>query len=185
MMNQKLKSGLRLLTLSLGLCSPLLVTAAEGDATTSAPRSDRAVAVGARERFDADGDGQLNASERETMRAAMRERRAKVAENRPGLPERRERMRDARERFDTDGDGRLNDTERAAADQAMRAELPNRPRLMARVDTDGNGEISDPEWAAARETLQERRRDRMDHDRPGPPRNLGKPPGPPPARGNR
>ena len=95
------------------------------------------------ERFDLDGDGQLNADERAAAHTARMERRQDG--DRPGAR--------LRERIDTNGDGQVSADERAAAEAHLRAEIPNRPRLMARVDTDRDGQVSDAEWSAARERL--------------------------------
>lgn len=59
------------------------------------------------EKFDADGDGQLNEAEREAAKAAMQERRG----------ERHERLM---EKFDANGDGQLDDAEKAAAKEALK-----------------------------------------------------------------
>ncbi len=101
------------------------------------------------ERFDLDGDGQLNQQERAAAHAAREERRQNG--DRPGPGGRR--RGNLLERFDADGDGQLNEAERAA----LRADAPNHPRLMARVDTDKDGTLSDAEWEAARERLFARR----------------------------
>jgi len=99
-----------------------------------------------RERYDADGDGELNEEERRAMREAFRERM-------------RDRWRQRMvERFDADGDGELSEEERIEAEaerEARRAEM--RARMTERFDTDGDGELSEQEEQAAREQF---RRDR-------------------------
>lgn len=98
-------------------------------------------------RFDTNGDGKLDQTEREALRAEMEKNRGAGPEDRagPGGPLRERAI----ERFDKDGDGKLNEAERA--------ELASRPRAMERIDTNKDGKISDEEWAAARDHLRERR----------------------------
>ena len=126
------------------------------------------------EKFDADGDGELNDEERAAARAAREERRGAFREAilnrfdadgdgelsdeeraavRAAREERREAFRQAMlEKFDADGDGVLNEDERAAAHEARRQ------RLLGEFDADGDGELSDEERAAARQAMRERRR---------------------------
>ncbi len=85
------------------------------------------------EKFDTDGDGQLNEQEREAAKAEMKKRRE-----------------EAIKKFDADGDGKLNETERLAAFKARMAENPKmKEMLLKRFDADKNGELSDAEIAAA------------------------------------
>jgi hypothetical protein len=106
-------------------------------------------------RFDANGDGKLDDTERQTMRAEMEKEHPKAAKKAQAAGG---EMRDrALARFDKDGDGMLNDAERAEADATMRAEMAKRPRAMERIDTDKDGKISDAEWEAARAEMQNRR----------------------------
>lgn len=72
------------------------------------------------QRFDKNGNGQLDPDEREAAREAMHKRREQGGGDSPGGPgvqdpERRKKML---EKFDTDGDGKLSETERAAAKEA-------------------------------------------------------------------
>ncbi|MEM1058673.1 MAG: hypothetical protein AAGK14_05450 [Verrucomicrobiota bacterium] len=114
------------------------------------------------EKFDADGDGQLNEEERQAAREA---RRANMLEKydadgdgqlsdeekaqlRADNPRKRKGPRklppEVVERFDADGDGQLNEEERQAARQARRAEM------LEKYDADGDGQLSDEERAEAR-----------------------------------
>lgn len=89
-------------------------------------------------KFDKDGDGKLD----ETERKAAREGRENM------MAERRKEML---EKFDTDKDGELSDTER----QAMREEM--KKRMLEKFDKDGDGELNDEEKAEARKAMQDRR----------------------------
>ncbi|MEI8380819.1 MAG: EF-hand domain-containing protein [Planctomycetota bacterium] len=66
-------------------------------------------------RFDKNGDGQLDETERAAARKAMEERGGAGPGNGPGNGPGREEIL---KRFDKDGDGKLNDEERAAAMKA-------------------------------------------------------------------
>lgn len=149
-MKQKLSVKSTLLVAAFG-CLSFTVYAA--DDTAPADRGpDNARRQEMIKRFDANGDGKLDATERQAAKSAMEERRGDGP--RDGVAGKmRERALD---RFDTDGDGKISESERAAGEAAMRADIVNRPRAMARVDTDGDGQVSDAEWAAAREQMRDR-----------------------------
>jgi Ca2+-binding EF-hand superfamily protein len=92
-----------------------------------------------RARFDANGDGWLNAAERETMRLA------RVKPDR-----RRERRRggfqwpaDVVERFDSDGDGRLDTKEGAIAGETLKKRWDD---LEKKFDADSDGRLNSAEW---------------------------------------
>jgi Ca2+-binding EF-hand superfamily protein len=75
------------------------------------------------QKFDKNGNGQLDPDEREAAKEAMQKRReqggGKGQGGRSGIdPERRRKFM---EKFDTDGDGKLNEAERAAAKNGARA----------------------------------------------------------------
>ncbi len=103
-------------------------------------------------RFDTNGDGELDDSEREAIRDFFRKQRE-------------ERMlQRMTERFDADGDGVLNEEERMAAEAELEARRVEREaRMLERFDTDGDGQISDAESQAARESF----RQGGDRGRPG------------------
>lgn len=82
-------------------------------------------------RFDADGDGQLNATERAEAEAAHQR---------------------ILERFDADGDGKLNQQERR---QAMRQ------HMLDKFDADGDGQLSEAERDQARAFAEQRRQKRQ------------------------
>ena len=99
------------------------------------------------EKFDADGDGKLNESERAEAKKAHEARREE-------MKARHEAMK---EKFDTDGDGKLSKEERDAAFEAQLSSGNIPPEMMERLDRNGDGTISDDEKAAAREHHQKRR----------------------------
>lgn len=133
------------------LCGMLLVptpaNAAENGKPGTSGRPDRAeLRKMLLEKFDSDGDGQLNQQERAAARKAREERRA-AGQQGPGQGKRRRpgaaggnngqagNRADFRkrllDRFDTDGDGKLNETERKAARSEMRSKRGMRGRPMA------------------------------------------------------
>ncbi len=72
------------------------------------------------QKFDKNGNGQLDPDEREAAKEAMQKRREQGGGKGPGRqggrdPERRQKLL---EKFDPDGDGKLSETERAAAKAA-------------------------------------------------------------------
>lgn len=81
-------------------------------------------------RFDKNGDGALDASEKRAADAAEKEN----AEHRKVFIQ----------KFDKDGDGQLNKEERAAAGKDARAQM------IKRFDTNGDGKLSPEEGEAAR-----------------------------------
>jgi Ca2+-binding EF-hand superfamily protein len=130
------------------------------------------------EKYDANGDGQLDNSERAAARQDMaKKKRGKKGPGAagPGVGGiSREEREMLTQRFDADGDGKLNDEERAA----MQAELAKRPRgpaqpddgngrrppqippqvlqILRLFDRDGNGQLDDAERAALMDELQRR-----------------------------
>ena len=106
------------------------------------------------EKFDANGDGELDDAEREAAAAFVR---ARVDEHRTRLLA----------EYDADGDGELSREERRAAAEA--GDLPRGPRegrggpggpdreaLVAEFDADGDGELTGAEREAARAAVRER-----------------------------
>jgi len=72
------------------------------------------------QKFDKNGNGQLDPDEKEAAKEAMQKRREQgVGKGQAGQgardPERRQKLL---EKFDTDGDGKLSETEKAAAKEA-------------------------------------------------------------------
>lgn len=76
------------------------------------------------EKFDKDGSGDLNETERAALRADMEKRRGEMIA-----------------KYDTDKDGKLGEDER-------------KKMVLDRFDKDGNGELSDEEKKAARGAMQ-------------------------------
>lgn len=116
--------------LVLALAGTLTAAAQDGDRPQ---RERRGAPPEVIEKFDKDGDGQLNEEER---KAAMEERRAR-------MEERRKKML---AEFDKDGDGKLNEEERKAAREAMEAK---REELLEKYDADKDGRLSPEERKAA------------------------------------
>jgi Ca2+-binding EF-hand superfamily protein len=103
------------------------------------------------ERFDKDGDGELNDEERQAAREAFRaEREAR-------------RQAWLLEQYDKDGDGVLNEEEQAQLDadrearEAERAkrEAENKQRALEAYDADGDGELSEAEKQEGRQARRE------------------------------
>jgi hypothetical protein len=100
------------------------------------------------EKFDADGDGQLNEEERAAAKDAIKEHRG----------ERRDKIKD---RIDTDGDGEISDEERRAAWKAFKAKHPKLfAKLLEKFDADGNGKLEGEEREEARKALRKWRKHR-------------------------
>lgn len=89
------------------------------------------------EKFDKDGDGELNEDERKAAREAHGDR---MKAWRKGMIE----------KFDKDGDGKLNEEESKAA----RAE--GKARMLKRFDKDGDGTLNDDEKAEMRKEMNHR-----------------------------
>lgn len=99
---------------SWALCQPVSAAPGEGDEKRAELRQK------VLQKFDKNGNGQLDPDEKEAAKEAMQKRREQGVGKGPGGqggpdPERRRKLL---ERFDTDGDGKLNETERAAAKEA-------------------------------------------------------------------
>ncbi|HEX2101806.1 MAG TPA: hypothetical protein VHF69_14125 [Candidatus Synoicihabitans sp.] len=94
-----------------------------------------------REKFDTNGDGTLDAAERDAARATLKERA-------------HERRAAKQEKFDRDDDGRLDRRERRALSAANREAMEQRPQVMARFDTNKDGKLSRSEWRTARREIR-------------------------------
>ncbi len=108
------------------------------------------------EKFDADKDGKLSDTEKEAMKAEMKNRHGKRGNHPEGMPKfgnkRGERPQGKMpqqllEKFDTDKDGQLNDTEKEAMKDSMKK----------RFDTDKVGKLSDEEKKALREARPDKK----------------------------
>ena len=98
------------------------------------------------EKFDTNGDGKLDETERAAAKVAMQAKRA-------------ERKQQVLERFDADGDGQLNEAERAAAKAAFKA------KMKERFDENGDGQLDETERAALKRAVRrlQRMRQRRGH----------------------
>lgn len=137
-------------------------------------------------KFDKNGDGQLDDTEKAAARAAMGERGSKPGEGAMS-PERREAFM---KKFDKNGDGKLDDTERSAAKaefEKMRggerkpgAGKPGEGKpgegrggdFMKKFDKNGDGKLDENEKAAAKEAMAKLR---GAGDKPGPKPNGDQP----------
>jgi len=120
-----------------------------------------------RKKFDTNGDGKLDDTEKAAMREAMK--------NDPQFQKRREEMV---KRFDTNGDGQLDETEKAA----MKAKMGDgkggdskggelKDKMLSRFDKNGDGKLDDAEKAEAKKEMEQRK---SQTGQPGAP---AKPPG--------
>jgi Ca2+-binding EF-hand superfamily protein len=150
-MKTKLLSTL-LAIATLPLLTSSSLQAAKGDQTA---RPNRAEMI---KKFDANGDGKLDQTERQAARNYMQSMRQTRANQGEGQRSDRSGGGRAIARFDTDGDGQLSADERAAAAVTIRENMANNPRAMQRFDLDGDGALSEAEWAQARDQIGERMR---------------------------
>lgn len=97
-------------------------------------------------KFDKDGDGKLNKSEREAAKAARGEMEAA-------------RKTEMLAKFDADGDGSLSEDEKKAAQEALKK------MILEKFDADGDGKLSEDERAEMRKVMP---------GRPGGPKGPGK-----------
>lgn len=97
-----------------GVSQPVMAAPGEGDAKRAELRQK------VLQKFDKNGNGQLDPDEREAAKEAMQKRREQSGGKGPtGKGEvDPEIRRKVLEKFDTDGDGKLNESERAAAKEA-------------------------------------------------------------------
>jgi len=98
----------------LAVSQPAFAAPGEGNGKR-AERRQRAL-----QKFDTNGNGQLDPDEKQAANAAMQNRRDQGQGQGPGGQGARdpERRRKLLEKFDSDGDGKLSETERAAAKEA-------------------------------------------------------------------
>jgi Ca2+-binding EF-hand superfamily protein len=124
------------------------------------------------ERFDANGDGQLDEAEKAAAKAAFEARRTEFADQHPQLAERLDRDGDGLEpaealrarrlhqylliRFDANGDGQLDEAEKAAAKAAFEA---RRAEMIERFDANGDGVLDEAERETARAAFEEQMKD--------------------------
>ena len=95
-------------------------------------------------KFDKNGDGKLDDTEKAAARQAHEERR-----------------KAAQAKFDKNGDGKLDDAEKAAAKQAREE---HRKTILAKFDKNGDGKLDDAEKATAKAARHEQHKN---HKNPG------------------
>ncbi len=115
------------------------------------------------EKFDADGDGELNETERETARQAVREYREAAREKKKAA---------ILEKFDANGDGELSGEEREEAGRAMHQFRNARERgqgrrgdrrhamkghVLERFDANEDGKLDGTERAAAKAHFEQKK----------------------------
>jgi Ca2+-binding EF-hand superfamily protein len=127
MMNKK-KLGIAAILISLVTAGAVGVASAQG--SDEGGRADRKAEM--LKKFDTNGDGVLDASEKQAMRVAMKEKREA-------------RKAEMLAKYDTNKDGKLDASERAV----MRDDLA--AKEFAKLDKDGDGKLSLDEFKAARQ----------------------------------
>ncbi len=127
------------------------------------------------EKFDTDGDGKLDETERKAAGEAMRKSRGgEGRQGRASFGQDREAMKaQLLEKFDADGDGKLDETERKAAGDAMRSKRGPRgdrsdrgQRGQSWVDANRDGTIDASELAIAADAVSKGER-KADFNRDG------------------
>ena len=103
------------------------------------------------EKFDADGDGKLNAEEGAAAKQAMAERRGEAGSG--------DGKAEMLKRFDKDGDGKLNSDEAKAAKEAMAEH--RKEEMLKRFDKNKDGELDSREEKLAREEMEQHQKDQM------------------------
>lgn len=131
-----MKTTLTLITLAL---AGTLAAQAQEEKPKREDRGPRKVPDAILKEYDKDGDGELSADERKTMREAMQAKRKEAQEKRMA-------------EFDTDKDGKLSPDERKAMREAMQAK---RKALVEKYDADKDGKLSREEIQTAREAGEE------------------------------
>jgi Ca2+-binding EF-hand superfamily protein len=109
-----------------------------------APEGKRKEMAELKKKFDVNGDGKLDETERKAAREAIK--------NNPEFQKmREERMK----KFDTNGDGKLDDAEKAAAESAMKERMAGgKEKLIEKFDTNGDGQLDEAEKAAAKAEME-------------------------------
>ncbi len=96
------------------------------------------------EKFDADGDGQLSDSEKQTARQQFEEKKAQMRE------EFEKRKTEILGKYDADGDGKLSEQER----ENFKAD--KKQEILEKYDTDGDGQLNEAEKKTAREEFHQK-----------------------------
>lgn len=116
-----------------------------------------------KEHFDANGDGTLDASERQELRETMGDHpRAKLALAKLGIKARHHVWKRIVWAYDVDNSGSLEKDERAALASAVQARCEARKaRILANWDADGDGKLDDGELRTAIGAHLQARRERF------------------------
>ncbi|MEC8337655.1 MAG: EF-hand domain-containing protein [Planctomycetota bacterium] len=109
-------------------------------------------------KFDADGDGKLDNTEKDRARAA----REKFQQQHGGNQVKRKEML---ERFDADGDGKLSNEERKKA---------HKTRILKKYDSDGDGTLNPVERNKAKEAKEAKKDRRLRNKNSQEPRDLNR-----------
>lgn len=176
---------MRILTTLTCLMFAMLLTSAAVAAEDEAPKQDRAsrrseMRKKMLEKFDADGDGELNEEERTTARESMRNMRTKQGGGEKGR---------------RGGKGRDGKGKGQGKGQAGRRDGGGRPdpgKMFDKFDVDGDGQLTREEFTELSKAMQKMRSGGRGQGRgqgrgrgPGPGARDGKGPGGPPADGPR
>lgn len=141
----------RSVTLSLLTATLFAIPTFAGTETPAAPSARSPRHAEMIKRFDANGDGRIDATERQTARAEKRQHWGKHPRHKHGgfAKMRTQRHAHVLRRFDHDHDGRLNDAEyaeaKAAREQRRVQAQTRRQETLSRFDRDGNGRINGTE----------------------------------------
>lgn len=106
-------------------------------------------------RFDADGNGTLDAEEREALSEEFGGHPRRFFHF--WRPQRHHRLMLLKWVYDADESGDLSDAERAELEADLEARCEARKeRLLEEFDADGDGTLSDEEWVAVHDAIKER-----------------------------
>lgn len=123
----------------------------------------KAIRVRIKEHFDANGDGKLDASERQELKDAVGNHpRLKLELAKIGIKARHHVWKRIVWAYDVDDSGSLDQDEKAALAKAVAARCEARKeRVLANWDADKDGQLDDGELAAAIKAHMEARRERF------------------------
>ncbi len=158
----------------------------ENPPAAPAPQDGRVSREDMMKKYDRNGDGKLDETERNALREEIMKSRAGTPEGRGAVQTRPGANREAMiKEFDKDGDGKLSDTERQVAMVELRKRyqaqvLPGRPgvpdarasynreEVLKQYDKDGDGKLNDTERAAMRDATRKNMEKRRPRPEQGP-----------------